>query len=165
MNPHRITKGMSKGSKKGNASAAIIVPTITKHPNTIMPIPAKTNTKSVAAQKSAINATTSPPTPIASFNGPVTCSPLITIVTMLCSRSSPHATITSINTARAIASFFAIRCFAGPFLIFNLLSPLVGIGNFDLSTVWFGPIEMERYASWLIDTFVSVSAEIIPLRL
>jgi hypothetical protein len=115
MNPQRIAKGMSKGSKKGNASAAIITPTITKHPNTITPIPAKTNTKRVAAQKSAINATTSPPTPIASFSGQVTCCPLITMVTALLSRNSPHATITSIGIARAIASFFAIGIFAGYF--------------------------------------------------
>ena len=37
--------------------------------------------------------------------------------------------------------------------------------NFDLGTIWFGPIEMEVYASWLIDTFVGVGAEIIPLSL
>jgi hypothetical protein len=32
MNPQRIARGMSKGSKKGNANAAIIVPTITSTP-------------------------------------------------------------------------------------------------------------------------------------
>jgi hypothetical protein len=42
---------------------------------------------------------------------------------------------------------------------------LMGIGNSDLRTVWFGPIEMERYTSWLIDTFVGVGAEIVPLGL
>jgi hypothetical protein len=50
MNPQRIARGMSKGSKKGNANAAIIVPT-NKHPNTITPIPAKTNTRRVCCTK------------------------------------------------------------------------------------------------------------------
>jgi hypothetical protein len=37
--------------------------------------------------------------------------------------------------------------------------------NFYLRTVWFGPIKMEVYTSWLIDTFVGVGAEIITLGL
>jgi hypothetical protein len=82
-NPQRIAKGMSKGSKKGNVSHARIIPTKIKHPNTITPIPAKTNTKRIAARKRAINATTSPAAPIAPFSGPVTCCPLIMIVTAL----------------------------------------------------------------------------------
>ena len=106
-NPQRIAKGMSKGSKKGNASPARIIPTKTKNPNTMTPIPAKTNTKRIAAQKRAINATTSPLAPITLFSGPVTCCPLITIVTALLSRNSSYVTIASISTARAIASFFA----------------------------------------------------------
>ena len=51
MKLQKIARGMSKGSKKVNASAVIIMPTIAKHPNTIVPIPAKTNTKRVAAKK------------------------------------------------------------------------------------------------------------------
>ena len=79
-------------------------------------------------------------------------------------KEQPQATIASIKTARAIASFFAIN-FRWLFLVFNFLSPLVGIGNFALPAVWFGPIEVEGYPSWLIDTLISVSAEIIPLGL
>ena len=37
--------------------------------------------------------------------------------------------------------------------------------NLDLRTVWFGPIKMEVYTAWLIDTFVRVGAEIITLSL
>ena len=39
------------------------------------------------------------------------------------------------------------------------------MGHFDLRTVWFGPIKMEVYTAWLIDTFVGVGAEIITLNL
>jgi hypothetical protein len=61
-NPQRTANGISTGSKKGNASPVRIIPKRTKHPNTSMPIPAKTNTKRVAAHNRAINATTRPPT-------------------------------------------------------------------------------------------------------
>jgi hypothetical protein len=58
INPQGIAKRMSKGSRKGNGLPTRIIPIKTKHPHTITPIPAKTNTKRVAAQKRAINATT-----------------------------------------------------------------------------------------------------------
>ena len=107
MKPHRRARGMSRGSKKGNMTHAKIIPIKTKLARTMSPNPAKTNSRKVAAQKSAINARITPLASRVPTKGPATCRPSMTMLTVLRSISSAHAAKASMITARAMAVFFA----------------------------------------------------------
>ena len=82
INSQTMNSGMSSGNMNGNMISAMTRPASTNRPTTTTPMPANTNTRTMAAQKAATIAAAMPPTPTTPFIGPVTGCPSITIDTL-----------------------------------------------------------------------------------
>jgi len=105
-NAHTMNRGISTGSKNGNAIAASISPTKASAPTTISPTPAKTKAKSIATQNRITSASINPHAPIMASKGLVIGCPFTVIVTARPLANNAQARIAIINTAKINASFF-----------------------------------------------------------